>query len=119
MIHKDEDKMAEKLAQHEPLLEQLTQYGYEVKYLPIPLGHTGTLYKSDLTALTELGVSKKEATSILKKLHMHAVTCLHNIIKSRRHLKARCTQERTRLNPLSSPPPNIYWLKPKGSLGQP
>ena len=43
--------MAEKLAQHEPYLELLTQCGYEVKYLPLPFGHAGTIYKSDLTAL--------------------------------------------------------------------
>lgn len=35
--------------------------------------HASTLYKSDLTALTELGMSKKEAGSTLKRLHMRAV----------------------------------------------
>ena len=82
--------MEEKLVQHEPLAELLTHYGYEVKYLPVPLGHAGTMYKSSLVALTKMGISRKEAMSILRKLHTHAVLCLHDIIKTRRHLEARC-----------------------------
>ena len=84
---KYDEKMDNKLMQHEPLIELSTQYGYEVQYLPVPLGHAGTVYKSDLVMLTEIRMSRKEAMSILKKLHTRAVLCLHNIINTRRHMR--------------------------------
>ena len=97
------------LAQHETLLEPLAQYRYEVRYLPIPLGHTGTIYKSDLTVLTELGTSREEISDeSLTCLNEHQEAfsdetfseyfqCHQKQETSRDTMQAQCTQERLRL----------------------
>ena len=87
---KVQDKIDEKMQQHDELKKLLMQYGYECIYMAFPLGHAGAIYKINFTALTEhLGVPKTAARKMLKDLHMHAITCLHSIIMCRRHLEAR------------------------------
>ena len=86
---KVQDKMDEKVKQHSALKKLLLEYGYECTYMALPLEHAIVLYKTKFTELTEhLGVRKTEACTLLKKLHMLAIICLHNIIKCRRHLEA-------------------------------
>ena len=77
---KVQDKIDEKMKQHGALKDLLLEYGYECAYMAFPLGHVGAIYNTYFMALTEyLGVPKTEACTLLKKLHMHAITCLHNI----------------------------------------
>ena len=86
---KVQDKIDEKIKQEGALKDLLLEYGYECIYMAFPLGHAGTIYKTNFTALTKyLGVSKPEACLLMKKLHMHAFTSLNNIIRCRRHLEA-------------------------------
>ncbi len=79
--------MAEKNEQHEKLVDMLKMYGYDVHLRPMPLGYAGTIYNCNLSMLQDLGLQRTVAKGVLKKLHMHAITCLHNIIKERRYLK--------------------------------
>ena len=119
---KVQDKIDEKMEQHGTLRELLLEYGYHCIYMAFPLGHAGAIYKPNFTVLTEqLGVPKTEAHTMLKKLHIHAIICLHNIIKCRRHLEA-CHRHGARRRkggrpPPPPPPPPLYWLRPKGSSG--
>ncbi len=48
----------------------------------------GTINKTSLTALLDIGITKTQALTVLKKLHIHAITCLDDIVNLRRHLKA-------------------------------
>ena len=71
------------MQQHATLRELLSEYGYDVVYMALPLGHAGTIYKSNQTVLTEqLGVPRQEAVKMLKKLHMHAITCMQTSLKA-------------------------------------
>ena len=84
-----EEKFQEKTQQHQALVNAPTQWGYDVYLRPLPLGFAGTIYKSNLETLVDLGITRHQSLSVLRKLHMHAITCLHNIIKERRYLE-RC-----------------------------
>ena len=81
------EKVAEKNEQHEKLVDMLKLYGYYVHLRPMPLGYAGTIYNCNLSMLQDLGLQRTVAKGVLKKLHMHAVTSLHNIIKERRYLE--------------------------------
>ncbi len=81
------EKMAEKNEQHEKLVDVLKMYGYDVLLRPMPLGYAGTIYNCNLSMLQDLGQQRTVAKGVLKKLHMHAITSLHNIIKERRYLE--------------------------------
>ena len=37
--------------------------------------------------LQDLGLQRAVANGVLRKLHMHAITSLHNVIKARRYLE--------------------------------
>lgn len=58
---------------------------------PAPLGFAGTVYKLKPSvkqeALVDLGTTKHQSLSVFHKLHMHAMTCLHDIMKKREILK--------------------------------
>ena len=84
---KYEEKLHEKTQQHQEVTNMLTQYGYDVYLKPLPLGFAGTVYKSNLEALMHFGMNKTKAKGTLRKLHTHAITCLHNFIKARRYLE--------------------------------
>jgi len=62
-------------------------YGYDVQLRPMPLGYAGTIYNCNLSMLQDLGLQRTVAIGVLKKLHTHAILCLHNIIKERRYLE--------------------------------
>ncbi len=80
--------------QHQNLVNMLTQYGYHVHFQPLPLGYAGTIYKTNLEALTGLGLSRPHALGVLRKLHLHAIKCLHSIIKERRYLETNAKYAR-------------------------
>ena len=72
--------------QHEKLVgDMLKMYGYDVQLRPMPLGYAGTIYNCNLSMLQDLGLQRTVAKGVLKKLHTHAILCLHNIIKERRY----------------------------------
>ena len=82
-----EGKLAEKTVQHERLVGILRTYRDDVWLRPVPLGYAGTTYISKLSVLQELGLNRSAAKSMLKKLHLHAISCLHNIIQERKYLE--------------------------------
>jgi hypothetical protein len=45
-----------KTEQHQTLISLLTHFGYEVHLRPLPLGVAGTIYKTNLTTLVDLGI---------------------------------------------------------------
>ena len=59
-------------------------YDYDVHLRPLPLGYAGSIYKKNLKAVMDLGISRTAALAVLKKLNMHAIRCLHNIITARK-----------------------------------
>lgn len=77
----------QKMQQHQLLCQMLTQHGYKVRLLPLPLGFAGTLYKSNMAAPTELGISRAQA-KVMRQLRIHGMTCPHNILKERRYLES-------------------------------
>ena len=81
------DKLLRKELQHKQLQESLKQRGFEVILLPIVLGVTGTIYKTNIAALSALGIEQDKAKKLLKELHLHAVISHHTIIKLRRKLE--------------------------------
>ncbi len=72
-----------KTEQHQTLIRLLTHFGYEVHLRPLPLGVAGTVYKTNLTTLVDLGITRHQSLGTLRKLHIHAISCLHNIIKKK------------------------------------
>ena len=69
-----EEKLAEKTVQHDRLVGILKTYGYDVRLGPMPLGYAGTIYGSNRSVLQELGLSRSAAKTVLKRLHLHAIT---------------------------------------------
>ena len=82
------EKVTEKNEQHEKLVDMLKMYGYDVQLRPMPLGYAGTIYKCNLSMLQDLGLQRTVAKNVLKKVHTHAIMCLHNIMKERRYLES-------------------------------
>ena len=76
---KYEENFQEKTQQHQALVHALTQWGYDVHLRPLPLGFAGTVYKSNLESQVDLGITRHQSLSVLRKLHMQAITCLHNL----------------------------------------
>ena len=72
------EKLAEKTVQHVKILRT---YGYDVRPGPMPLGYAGTIYINNLSVLQELGLSRSAAKTVLKRLHLHAISCLHNLLR--------------------------------------
>ncbi len=80
------EKVAEKNEQHEKLVDMLKMFGYDVQLRPMPLVYAA-IYNCNLSMLQDLGLQRTVAKEVLKKLHTHAILCLHNIIKERRYLE--------------------------------
>ena len=89
-----EAKLEEKRTQHSQLQAALQSYGYDVTLIPMVLGNTGTVYTTNLEGLMQLGMSRDKGKKLLGQLHTHAVTCTHNIVKSRRFLERQVLQQR-------------------------
>ncbi len=82
-----QENLFQNTQQHELLVSLLTQWGYNVLMRPMPLGYAGTIYKSNLIALMDLGLTRLQGRDTLRKLHVHAIKRLHNIITQRRYLE--------------------------------
>ena len=78
----------------------LTQHGCKVRLLPLPLGFAGTIHKTNMSAIKKLGITRAQAVNVMKALHMHAITCLHNILKEHRYLE-RCSSQTTQTQKLT------------------
>lgn len=85
------DRVANKLAQHDTLMEALQQAGWKVDEHPqiIVLGACGASYLSGQQALERLGLTKKKCSGLLTDLHLIAVHAAHDISMARRRLERR------------------------------
>ena len=73
--------------QHHTLAERLRQSGYDVRTLPILVGHSGTIYtQHTLMSLETLGISKLKAEKCAHKLGTTACRLLDSIIRTRQRL---------------------------------
>ncbi len=79
-------KWQRKMNKHEKLVDMLKMFGYDVQLRPMPLVYAA-IYNCNLSMLQDLGLQRTVAKEVLKKLHTHAILCLHNIIKERRYLE--------------------------------
>ena len=71
-------------AQHEVLARRLRQkYPGRVHVHVITLGVAGTIYNDMIEMLVAMQVAKREAQRCAKKLHVHATTYVHNIMKTK------------------------------------
>ena len=82
-----EEKLKEKEAQHQALQQALEDYGYKVAVLPVILGFSGSHFHTTTHAFKQLGIEHSAMATLMRKLHEHAVTSLHNIVVSRRVLE--------------------------------
>jgi hypothetical protein len=75
--------------QHARLLKLLCDDGWkDVQVIPVCLGVSGTITKTVVDNLRELGVVDVNAMDrLLTKLHFHAVDCLHSLVVLRRQLE--------------------------------
>jgi len=82
-------KAAEKMQQHRELLAALQEEGWAVDAEPyiVVLGAFGAVYLSGQKALEKLGLTAAQAKSLLRKLHLHAVTAAHALTVMRRRLE--------------------------------
>ena len=80
--------MADKLAQHAPLVAALRADGWTiVEPHVIVLGACGAVYASGKEALQRLGLPPTRALAVLQELHFLAVQALHDISCARRRLE--------------------------------
>ena len=80
------DKELEKQEQHQQLRNILRKLGYKVKVHTIILGSAGGIFKN-MDNLAKLGIDKARCDMLKRRLHIHSITWLHNIIKKRRSLE--------------------------------
>jgi hypothetical protein len=81
------ETLAKKREQHARLKEALEAAGWEVEEHLFILGRAGTCYTHNLNTMMDLGLTKEQATKLLNKLHVHAVTKLREIVIARRRLE--------------------------------
>jgi hypothetical protein len=102
-------KQVEKRLQHATLQSHLEDAGWTVEYTVLSLGHAGTLHKDFLKSLTNLGLSKTDASDTCAALHKHACRTCHTIVKLRRTLERASApssnRTRPRLRPTRREPP--------------
>ena len=77
-------KLQAKLDQHNQLMQALENAGYQCKVLPLVLGTTEGVFKSNLSCMTEAGVSYERSTAILRQLSTNATDYMQTIIDLRR-----------------------------------
>ena len=87
--------------QHQALQTALQDYGYNVITVPIILGVSGAQCHTTTDALKQLGIERSQASTLMLKLHEHAVTSLHKLVISRRVLER--VQRTDQLGPGRSP----------------
>ncbi len=76
-----------KQQQHKTLIDALQKYGYDVQVKTLIMGHGGFFYHTSKETLVSIGIKEENATKVLKKVHMHTIKCLHNIVIERRILE--------------------------------
>jgi ribonuclease HI len=87
------------LHQHSQLQNYyLNKYpGCQVRIQPIILGVSGAIYTTHTaSALESLGIRDKTLTQLLRQLHTHAITSLHEIVTLRRQLERRQSRRTNR-----------------------
>ena len=77
-------KIQEKKQQHDLLVRLLETEGFEAILEPIVLGTTGGIFTSTNSLLRQLGIEKTRLHRLNKKLHLHSILNMHNLIKLRR-----------------------------------
>jgi hypothetical protein len=83
--HRHKEKVEEKKAQHEQLVQELRLAGWgDVQLHIMTFGVGGTTYKHNLTALRALGVNNEKARKCLRKIHLKSVEYAHRMIVARR-----------------------------------
>jgi hypothetical protein len=90
-------KRAEKKRQHRVLREALEKEGWAVQDIPLVFGHCGSVFGHELDALVQLGVEKRDALTLLGRLHAHAVRSTCNAARLYQQLRkeANLAQGRT------------------------
>ena len=81
------EKLEEKKAQHQTLIQALRDNQWEVEEHYIVLGSKGAIYNDTLTTLQTLGLRKAQALALMCSLHIHAINYLATIVRTRRHLE--------------------------------
>ena len=80
--------LAENSVQHETLMAMLGwTYGYDLQVRPLPSGYAGTTYSCNLPMKDDLRLQSVVPQCVLTRLHMHAILCLHNIMKATQYLE--------------------------------
>ena len=82
-----EDKLNDKEGQHQALQTAWEDHSYQMSTLPIILGVSGSHFPSTTDAFKQLGIGHDAINTLMLKLHEHSITCLHNIVTSRRVLE--------------------------------
>ena len=80
------EKIAQKKAQHQRLMEALKLKGFDAQLMIFAFGVGGSIYKQTMKDLRQLGVSAAACTKILTEIPLHSVTSATNIITQRRIL---------------------------------
>ena len=96
-------KVVEKTQQHKVLSDLLKAEGFEVVMKPIVLGTTGGIFVSHNQLLEQLGVVKTRRERLNRKLHVHSIKTMHNLIKLRRVKEA---ESRDPTAPRTKKPPD-------------
>ncbi len=76
-----------KQQQHKTLIDALQKYGYDIQVKTLIMGHGGCFYHRSKETLVSIGIKEENTTKVLKKVHMHTIKCLHNIVIERRILE--------------------------------
>jgi hypothetical protein len=79
--------------QHQRLIARLSA-SYKVSFVPVLIGHSGTIYtKHTLHSMEQLGIDAVAAKKYASKMHIAAVKQLHSIVMTKRHLEHGGTQQ--------------------------
>ena len=81
-----EEKLNEKLEQHQQLKRLLEIQGLDAKILPVIIGCTGGIFTVSTNSFEALGIDRQRRDKLNRKLHQDAITWMHAIIKKRRSL---------------------------------
>jgi hypothetical protein len=84
------DQILHSQDQHKELMKFIKQNlpTYNIKLIPILIGHSGTIYKKwTLDSMKEVGIDCQHAIKCASKMHLDAISQLHSIVKTRRHLE--------------------------------
>ena len=89
------EKVEEKEQQHETLMKALDLQGFAARLLILAFGVGGTIYKRTEDSLDIARVGPLGMKKLLKDIHLHFVTYLHNIVIQRCHLDSEALRHPT------------------------